>query len=58
MCLSIRSVAKLCDVPERQIHRWLRADSGPLLWRADRIADHLGVHILEIWPGAYERMAA
>lgn len=53
---SIRAMASRVGTSDRQFHRWL--DYGIRLREAENIADHLGVHILEIWPGAYERMAA
>ena len=56
-CLSNKSIAALCGVSERMPYRWV--DSGGItVFRAEVVADHLGVHPAEIWADYYSLATA
>lgn len=46
------AVAELCGTNRTQVHRWNLY--GLTYYSADRVATHLGVHPLEIWPNFYD----
>lgn len=55
--LSIRALARELEIPEASIRR-LEGGGGISLAYAKKIADHFGVTVLDVLPGALDRSAA
>lgn len=50
-------IAATLGVTPRSVRRW-RQSGSIILWRAERAADRLGLHPVDIWPDYYELVAA